>query len=78
MITITSKAGQRLAKAGRALWAAEEAVNKELERIAESKGAEFDYALKYDLDKARQEWQKASEQLTNELIASRHHEAEGD
>lgn len=67
MITISSKAGQRLAKA----------------RASEL--AAIDHWAKYPSEENWEVWKKtqiereaASSELADELIANRHHEAEGD
>ncbi|XUO88444.1 hypothetical protein RVM26_04910 [Halomonas sp. KM072] len=67
MITISSKAGQRLAKARHA-----ERVAMERFQISEAQG---DF---YAWQDAKEETQKAALVLCDELIANGHHEAEGD
>lgn len=78
MITISSKAGQRLAKAGKALQDAELAVNAELQRVAADKNADFSSELHRYFQKCRLDWQVACEAVTKELMDGQHHEAEGD
>lgn len=78
MITISSKAGQAMAKAGKALQDAEMAVNAEMQRVASDKSAEFSSELHRHFQKCRLGWQEACEVVTKELMDGQHHEAEGD
>jgi hypothetical protein len=74
MIMISSKAGQRLAKAAHRLQAAEQAINEAL------KGHDDEEVSQCNLEMivARHEWQASAAEVSQELIAGRHHEAEGD
>lgn len=68
MILISSKAGQRLAKT-------KVAVRKAEKNYRNSNGCPVAFK---ELDYARLDYSVACTDLANELIASRHHEAEGD
>lgn len=68
MIMINSKAGQRLAKAKRLL------DEHEAYCLNSPSNAQYDA----DLDGLILDYEKAADALANELIAGRHHEAEGD
>ena len=78
MITISSKAGQAMAKAGKALQDAELAVNAELQRVAADKSTDFSSEIHQRFQECRLAWQVACEAVTKELINGQHHEAEGD
>lgn len=67
MIMVSSKPGQRLARAKAAQDAASEAF-----QAGETQGLHYSYL------QARNELVKAAEALADELVADRHHEAEGD
>lgn len=64
MITITSKAGQRLAKAKAELDKIEQGIRKGSPVVG--------------LDRAITEYESAADSIADELIRGRHHEAEGD
>lgn len=70
MITISSKAGQRLAKAKAAMDIAHNAY------IYADAGSQM--AAQHALDDASVEFDEAAKELADGLIADRHHEAEGD
>lgn len=74
MITITSKAGQRLAKAAHRLQVAEYAINEAIKGRDDEEVSACNRAL----TDARREWQASAAEVSQELIADRHHEAEGD
>jgi hypothetical protein len=67
MIMISSKAGQRLAKAKAAQDAAAEAF-----QVGETQGLHYSYL------QSRLELVKAAEAVADELVADGHHEAKGD
>lgn len=68
MITISSKAGQRLAKA-----------EAEYARLVSESYNQPDKEIDYQCAAAcHEEFMRAAHELGRELIADRHHEAEGD
>lgn len=70
MITISSKAGQRLARAK------SEYDTARLAYIHADTQEEI--AAQHNLDDAKFEFRSAAKALADELIADRHHEAQGD
>lgn len=81
MIYISSKAGQRLAKAQVQLEKATALYNQALSRTEDPAArlrAPKDSPESDALNVALQEWHDASKAIGKELIADRHHEAEGD
>lgn len=74
MIMISSKAGQRLARTAQRLQLAENAINEAIK----GRDDEEVSACNRELTVARHEWQASASAVSQELIANRHHEAEGD
>lgn len=74
MIMISSKAGQRLARAAHRLQVAEQAINEALKGRDDEEVSACNRAL----TDARHEWRASAAEVSQELISGRHHEAEGD
>lgn len=74
MITISSKSGQRLAKAAHRLQVAEQAINQAIKERDDEEVSACNRAL----TDARHEWKASAAEVSQELMADRHHEVEGD